>query len=297
MSDLVPLMSDNPDELEALLLRSADDDEPGDGALEKVSGALGVGAVALGAASTSAALASHTSIAGNPGAIAKPLGVLSLGKWLLAGLSAGFVASGGAHYVLPPAARPVAASVVVRAPTASRTPAGTEAAPVAPPKVEASVAADDARPAAQAAPRVTPSPTPAPAAAASAATGLVKPGPSSAAFPPLEATLAPAASSSPAVDPPSTLGDETRALDRVREDIAAGRPSQALAELERYRESWPRAELAAEASLLRVEAELRAGHRTEAEREAETLITRAPQSRYAMRARALLGVATPVREP
>jgi len=112
------------------------------------------------------------------------------------------------------------------------------------------------------------------------------PQPSSASFAPLDEP-APVAT-----QPASSLGDETKALDRVRESLAAARPVRALAEIDRYRAQWPRGALAAEAALLRVDALLRSGNRAAAEAEANGLITRAPQSRYATRARALLGDAT-----
>jgi outer membrane protein assembly factor BamD (BamD/ComL family) len=107
-------------------------------------------------------------------------------------------------------------------------------------------------------------------------------GPASASFAPLDDESKPTAALA------SSLGDETKALDRVREHLAAGRPAQALGEIERYRARWPRGALAAEAALLRVDALLRSGNRSAAEAEANGLIARAPQSRYATRARALL---------
>jgi hypothetical protein len=291
MTDLIPLLSDDPEELEALLLCSADYDEPRDGAFEKVGAALGVGAVALGAASSSGALASH---AASTSMIAKPLTLLSLGKWLLAGLGAGFVASGGAHYVLRSPAPSVEPSVVATTVVLARMPARAEPARVVPQgAVEPAVTDEEARPAPPPAAAAAAVP---PASTASPATPVVKPGPSSASFAPLEGARVPAVPSATAtatsVALASTLGEETGALDRVREHIAAGLPSQALAELDHYRESWPQGALGAEASLLREEALLRAGRRADAEREAETLIAHAPQSRYATRARELLGVAT-----
>jgi outer membrane protein assembly factor BamD (BamD/ComL family) len=75
----------------------------------------------------------------------------------------------------------------------------------------------------------------------------------------------------------------------VRDHLTAGRTTQALSEIQRYRAQWPRGALAAEAAILRVDALLRSGNRAEADREAEALIKRAPESRYATRARALLG--------
>lgn len=279
MSELSPLLAGSPDELEALLLRSAEDDEPGDGALEQAGIALGLGASALAAMSATSALASGGAALTN--AAAKPLTLLSLAKWLGVGITAGLVTGGAAH-------------LTTRAP---ETPSMTFVAPVNTEGTEPRVARAPARAPAPESVATGEIPLPAPPApvvvggvAAAAPTVAVpaplantSPGPSSASFEPL------AEESAVVLPPASTLGDETRALDRVREHLAAGRPAQALAEIQRYRAKWTRGALAAEATLLRIDALLRAGNRSAAELEANGLIARAPQSRYATRARTLLG--------
>ncbi|HEY3500269.1 MAG TPA: hypothetical protein VGK73_36510, partial [Polyangiaceae bacterium] len=110
------------------------------------------------------------------------------------------------------------------------------------------------------------------------------PGQSSASFEPDPAPTTPAAPASAT----SSLRDETQALDRVRHSLEARRAAEALSELNRFRERWPRAALRAEALVLRVEALLLIGERKSAEREAETLIRVAPHSRHAARVRELL---------
>ena len=289
MSELMPLLSDHADEFETLLLRSADDDEPAARSLERVSAALGVSASALAVASAGGALGGHAAVAVNATALAKELSLWSLGKWLAIGVTAGFASGGAAHWVSHATSRakaePIAeASRAAPARTSERTSA---AAPVAlPPATENQP--DPANQGGVAGPALAtggallPSPVRAPALERTPALG-----PSSASFEPLEETRAPSAPSVAAASA-STLGDETKALDRVRSHLAAGRPAQALAELERYRATWPRGALAAEATLLRVDALLRSGHRAAAQHEADTLISAAPQSRYASRARALM---------
>jgi hypothetical protein len=292
MNDLSPLLSGTPDELEALLLRSADDDEPSGDALEQAGLALGLGASALAAMSASSALTSQAALATSGAALtnaalAKPLTLLSLAKWLGVGLAAGLVTSGVAHVATrapaaPPAmtfeapmAAPAEGPRVARATATAPVPLVAKAAEDPPPAAPALAAAVPPAPAVTV--ETAPGPAPIPPADA-------PPRPSSASFAPLEEAPA-----SVQASPGSTLGEETRALDRVREHLAAGRPGQALVEIDRYRAQWTRGALAAEAALLRVDALLRAGNRHAAELEANALIARAPQSRYATRARSLLG--------
>jgi hypothetical protein len=291
MSKHLPSFSDDPDEFAAKLLSTAADDEPARGALEKVAGSLGVSAAALAASGASA----HAATSG-AGAATHKLTLASLVKWLAAGVGAGVVASGGAHFV---AEQTQARAVALPGAAVSAT-----LAPGRPERLEAqrTEPASSARP-----PLERPTSAPAPSAAALVrpralapeddestnvtAPVLPLPPPSSATFAPLDTAPAPTASAE--VAPVHTLGEETRALDQVRAELARGRSNEALAELERYRARWPHAALSAEASLLRVEALLRSGRRAEAEREVDALGARAPRSGYASRARALLDAARP----
>jgi len=285
MNDLVPLLADHADELEAALLRSAEDDEPDRAALEKVAASLEVSAGALAATAVGAHAASGS-------VMTHQLSLVSVVKWLAAGLGAGALASGGAHWVAERVHVPVessSAAVLARpapqlahpspARTAEPHAAHAPLALAAPAPTAASVVST---PAAKTPP--LPAEVDGPRAASPAAAG-----PASVSFSPLEDTHAP----TPAVSAPpaSTLGEETKALDSARTLILSGRSAPALAALDRYRALFPRGALSAEASLLRIEALLRSGQRAQAEREAETLIARAPQSRHATRARALLDMA------
>jgi len=286
MTDTVPMLLGEPTELEALLLKSAEDDEPAAEALEKVGAALGVGAATLAAASAGSALAGQAAAAGHAVALSKPLTFLSLAKWLAVGIGAG-IATGGVAQVASRAVEPAPTAIVTAAPVA------------APPRTVAPL------PPAPRAEAANPAPEPAPEGSAvpPASTGTFAPLPAATASAAAVPTAAPAHTGSAAFDAPaanavgasvsaldnvSTLGDETKALDGARAALAAGRAAQALTGLDAYRAKWPAGALRAEAALLRVDALLRLGNRAAAEREANALISAAPSSRYATRARALL---------
>jgi len=281
MTDIVPLLLGDPTELEATLLQAADDDEPGDEALERVGAALGVSAAALAAVSAGSVLAGHAAAAGNVVALSKPLTLASLAKWLVVGIGAG-MATGGVAQIASRAVEPDPPPFVAAPPVAAPVRAGARLAPQALSE--------------------TANPTPEPAPELSAA-----PPTNTATFPPLPAAAvatepapatAPVHTGSASFDAPeakpgtespaSTLGEETRALDGARQALAAGDARVALGALDTYRATWPKGALRAEAALLRVDALLRLGNRPAAEREANALTSAAPASRYATRARALL---------
>jgi hypothetical protein len=281
MTDIVPMLFGESTELETLLLESAEDDEPAAEALEKVGVALGVGAAALAAASAGSALAGQAAAAGNVVALSKPLTYISLAKWLAVGIGAG-MATGGVAQVASRATEPAPPSFVTTAHVVAPLPAVAQLAPAR--RVEAA------------------NPPPEPAAENTAAppanTATFAPLPAATSAPVPLPIAAPAHTGSAAFDTPvantvgtraaSTLGDETKALDGARAALARGNAAQALAGLDAYRAKWPAGALGAEAALLRVDALLRLGNRPAAEREANALISAAPGSRYATRARALL---------
>jgi len=280
MTDIVPLLLGEPTELETMLLSSAEDDEPAADALVRVGTALGVSAAALAGVSVGgSALVGQAAVAGNAVALSKPLTLLSLTKWLAVGIGAG-MATGGVAQVAsraiepqPPAfvaSTPVAAPLQAATPSAPRGDSAT-ASPTPAPETEAS--ASPANTATFAPPSAAPAAEPA-STAAPAHTGF-------ASFDTPEAK--PGAES-----PASTLGEETKALDGARQALATGRARDGLGALDAYRAKWPQGALRAEAALLRVDALLRLGNRPAAEREANVLISAAPSSRYATRARALL---------
>jgi hypothetical protein len=294
MTEFSPLLSGNADELETLLLHSAEDDEPSEGAMDKVGLALGLGASALAVAQVTTTLVTPATVAGPGAALAKQLGVASLAKWLGLGIAAGLVTGGAAH-VATSVSSPATPRPAVVAPSLERSPSRD---PAMAPAAQAPLVGQQQTvpPAALAVPAVPLGATLGAAKVPLGVTALPVPeatvtsaapsGPSSASFAPLAPVDEPARAASL---PVSSLGDETQALDRVREHLGAGNAAQALAAIQRYRAKWPRGALAAEATLLRVDALLRSGNRSAAEFEANRLIKNAPQSRYAVRARALLG--------
>lgn len=284
MTDIVPMLLGEPTELEALLLQSANDDEPGAEALEKVSASLGVGAAALAAASAGSALAGQAAAAGNAVALAKPLTVISLAKWLAVGIGAG-IATGGVAQMASRAVEPTPPAIITAAPIAA--PPSTAVAHAPARRVEVADPAERA-----------PEPAPEIAAAPPSGTATFAPLPAAPIAATATPTAAPVHTGSAAFEAPaantvdaaaSTLSDETRALDGARAALTRGRAAEALAGLDAYRAKWPAGALRAEAALLRVEALLRLGNRPAAEREANALISAAPSSRYATRARTLLG--------
>jgi hypothetical protein len=310
MTDLVPLLHEGADELEAKLLLSAEDDDPARGALERVATALDVSTAALALT----AVGAHASTTGASAAAPK-LTLVSLAKWLGVGLGAGVMVSGGAnlvavasHTTAPETSSAVMATspprpsarrgVSARAPQSEPATTATSVANLAAPDLAGAAAPDLAG---AAAPTVTSAATSADAptarphalvaegAAASPTAALPLPPPSSsAAFAPLEGETKPEPTPTAEVVTATTLREETRALDAVRARTAAKRWGEALVELGRYEARWPHGALWAEASLLRVEALLGAGRRAEAEHEAKSLGRRAPESGYTHRARALL---------
>lgn len=282
MTDIVPMLLGEPTELEATLLQAADDDEPGDEALERVRAALGISAAALAAASAGSVLAGQAAVAGHAVALSKPLTLASLAKWLAVGIGAG-MATGGVAQVASRALEPEPPAFVAPAPVAAPVPAGTPLTPRALPEA------------------ASPTPEPAPEVPATPPASIATPPPLPAATAALDPapTAAPVHTGSASFDapeakpgtlsPPSTLGEETQALDGARHALAVGQAREALGALDAYRAKWPKGALRAEAALLRVDALLRSGNRPAAEREAHALISAAPASRYATRARALLG--------
>ena len=281
MTDLVPMLLSDPTELEATLLHSADDDEPGADSLGRVGAALGLSAGAIATVSAGSALAAPAAVAGKAVALSKPLTFASLAKWLAVGIGAG-MATGGAAQVASRALEPSPPAVVAPPPVVTNArPVTTHAAPRV---------AEPAPPALEPAP---PSTTTATANTATFSTlpaaSATEPAPTAAPAHTGSASFDAAATNPGTGSPPSTLGDETRMLDGARHSLATDNAGAALAALDAYRTKWPRGALRAEAALLRVDALLRLGNRPAAEREANALINAAPTSRYATRARALLG--------
>jgi outer membrane protein assembly factor BamD (BamD/ComL family) len=75
--------------------------------------------------------------------------------------------------------------------------------------------------------------------------------------------------------------------------VAAGEPARALAILDGYTARFPRGAMAPEATVLRIEALVKAGDRPAATRVADAFLATAPTSPYATRIQSLLTTANP----
>jgi hypothetical protein len=280
MSELTPLIASTEDDLELLLLRSAEDDEPDESALPKVAAALGVGAAALGVATT-VVMAEQAALGG--AAITKPLTLVSILKWLGVGMTAGALVGGGAHV----ASRPARVGIVARS-----VPAAPEVAPgtqgelrdvpraIVPPPPPAEPELEQA-PGEPAPDRARPSSAAVPSAVATPPVAVGSPHGSTASF---EAAPPPAVADAQAL----SLSEEVHALDAARRELAAGRARSALTTIDAYRARFPQGSLRTEATVLRVEALLGSGNRAAAELEANAIVRAAPGSRHAARVLDLL---------
>jgi hypothetical protein len=280
MSELTPLISSTNDDLELLLLRSADGDEPRPHALPKVAAALGIGAATLGLA-TGAALAEPTLL--GSAAAAKPITLLSVLKWLGVGMTAGALVGGGAHVAFRPSHVGALARPAVTAPAV---------APAAPGELRrvAPALIPPPPPAAEEEREILEETTPAPASKGAPAPAPVTAPAAPAALSPLGSTASFAAEPpGPTPEEASTLSEEVRSLDAARRELATGHARAALTTIDAYRARFPQGSLRTEATVLRVEALLGSGDRAGAEREANAIVRAAPGSRHAARVLDLLG--------
>jgi hypothetical protein len=110
-------------------------------------------------------------------------------------------------------------------------------------------------------------------------------------------TSARARASASASAVPMSLGDEVAALDGARRALSAGDANAALVALDAYQRAARRPRLGNEATLLRIEALLRAGRRSEAIVLAQSFADRNPTSPLADRARALTATDPPTPAP
>lgn len=118
-----------------------------------------------------------------------------------------------------------------------------------------------------------------------------------------EASFAPPASTPPSTpttavqapaSPPPTVARmdmdaELASLERARAALSSGDPARALSILDRYATRFPHAAMAPEAAVLRIEALVRAGDRSSAQRVADAFLASNPGSPYAARIRSLVG--------
>lgn len=102
---------------------------------------------------------------------------------------------------------------------------------------------------------------------------------------------APSASNPPSDD--DSLSAELRAIDAALAALSGGDAAKSLSLLDAYAKRFPRGQLRLEATVARIEALAKSGARAEATAIAERLLAAQPNSPYAARIRALLGLPRP----
>jgi hypothetical protein len=317
MADPRRLLDAGASPIERALLRSADADAPDPQAVGKVLAALGVGGavVVAGSASTAAAATATATTAGTAAtatagtaATAGLAAAATAGAGKAAALGGSLVATwigavvvGGALVATTvgelrdagdgPAllARDVPAKVE-RGPTrADRVPppppppapiADPALAPIADPPVDATTAA-----LAAAAQDTVAAPAPAPPVVAAPDLAPA----------PVDAPASPAAADAPTdrarsarTRPAGSLERELALLDRARRELAAGHPRAALAAVRDFTRAFPRATLAPEAELLRLECYAALGDHRRVRSLGERFLSRHPKSPLAPRVLTLL---------
>jgi outer membrane protein assembly factor BamD (BamD/ComL family) len=86
---------------------------------------------------------------------------------------------------------------------------------------------------------------------------------------------------------------ELAALEQARSALATGEAARALSILDAYASDYPRGSMAPEATVLRVEALVRAGDLPAARRVGTAFLATSPGSAYAPRVRSLIGESNP----
>jgi hypothetical protein len=285
MSEPRRLLDEWEDDFGRDVLRSAKLDAPPRGATKRATVVI-TAAIATGAAATSAPAAAAT-------ALLKTIGTMTF---------FGVAAVGAAVYLEDartapaPSATPETTSVA-RATSSARArsahAASVQAAPTTPPEAPPPSAALAASAAPSATtPSMTPSPALPPAISAPAALAATTTPAASA-----SASPSPSASPAPSVSSESALASELAAIDLARRTLASGDPRRALGLLDDYAVRFPRGVLSAEATVLRIEALLRAGDRAAAQRLGARFLAANPTSAYVPRVQSLLGKSDAAVEP
>lgn len=272
------------DELSLALLRSAEHDGPSSAALTKVAAALGVGAaVGLGASVPAPAVLASSGLS----TLAVRWSSTLLGKVVVGVSSLMLVAGGIALLRHRASASERASSVAARVahgagrallpaiePAATPAPSAAAALPSTPPSVAAPSTV-----LASAATEPTPSSSNASASPLSSASAGKSAAAQSAQATPVSA---------PRVAKASSLPEQVSSLDRARVALNSGDASAALAEISRYRSTWPKGVFLTEASVLEIEALAKSGQVALAGKRARAFVTAHPDSPQVARLRALI---------
>jgi hypothetical protein len=296
------MLSEQGDEFERALVRSALADEPPPTALLKAAAALGI-ATTVATAASSAGAATAVTTAGTAaasaasglaaaGASSAAVGSLAVVKFVAIGAVSGLCAIGGAHLLLDTSSVPPmpdkGQATLRHTQSRSFASSGSERSQRAMPPT-ALATPEPASTSAEEVPRAARAP--ARSARPHTAAGM----PSVATFEVLEAKQANAANKNPTQAARSgslgqALREETAALARARDALKAGHARAALTQLDRYRNEWPNGSLGPEATVLRVEALLALGQDRAARQVAEPLMRARPDSFHARRLRDLLNL-------
>jgi hypothetical protein len=141
----------------------------------------------------------------------------------------------------------------------------------------------------QAVPAARPLPAPVPLPSAVAPAVASEPAPTASSAP--RATIGAPKPVEPAAS--SDLHTQLQTLEEARRALAAGDPARSLSILDTYAATFPRASMAPEATVIRIEALVRAGDRPAAQRVGEAFLATHPQSPYAQHVRSLLELSNP----
>jgi hypothetical protein len=259
----------NPDDLQAKafarsLIRAARTDMPPEGAHGRALRALTSGAIAGGAFGGVSTAAAAPKLA----LLATSLGIA---KWGAVGVVAGVLTVGAAKQLGPSESTRTQTMVAPR--TVERTPLAARAATTATTPIAESPAAND-----------PPPPVPSTRERPSDQVGL---GAGSALPAPLPNL---ATSDEPSAAQPDGLLSEVAILDQVRSLLLARDPLRALEVLDGYRSTWPRGRLGPEATVLRIEALVHSGRRTQAIALANEFLATHAATPFAHRIRTLVGI-------
>jgi hypothetical protein len=292
MSDLRPILQDNPNELEKVLLGSARLDAPPVAAKGRALAALGFAAVTT----TTAGAGGATTVATSGAALVI--------KWLAIGVIGSAVTLGVAEGLSPTrsASRAAPGTIAARSVPEPRPSAHLVAIPVAPSALPASAPISEAVRTEMPEREAQPEPPASPAGAPDVPLSRIPQAP------PAPRAAAPTSAATPAFaipagpEPPhetaratfapqSTLAAEVIALGEARRALTSGEAVSSLSLLETYDRRFVQPTLALEATVLRIEALVALGRLDEARRLARGMLVAHPDSPYAQRVRSLVGPA------
>jgi hypothetical protein len=250
---------DSDDPLARELLASAEQDRAPSASRAKVALGLGLGALASNAAPASLGVAK-----GTPARLLR-LRLVALQKYMLVGLATGLAAVAGWRLTVP--TRSEAPVQLIQPPPSAASVADTPAPQ--PPSAAPEPAAIERA--------VTPATPVARQHEAAQTEALRRPAPPSAQRPPVRSS---AAASAGAPRQSDTLLAEVAHLDRARAALRDQHAAQAISELDAYAAAFPKAELALEAEVLRVNALMAAGQPSAAAVLARRLLDRPGSEQY-----------------